>query len=155
MKGLLKYIQGGLKMAATALPVALTIGGSAAFIWLACDGDTLLKNTYKDARQNTEISQQIEEDLDILQNRLDNKEITKKEYLDQSKEYDQHEFLYSLMKSEPEKYSEYIKAIDKGDAEMNAGIACSIIYPLIGAGASGILYFCTYFAENLVGKRRF
>ncbi len=150
MKGLLKYIQGGLKMATVALPVAITLGGTAAFIWLGCNGDKLLKDTYRDVQQNPEISQQIEEDLDILQNRLDNKEITKKEYLEQTEEYNQRDFLYTLMKSEPEKYGEYIKAIDEGNAEKNAGIICGIITPIIGGLISSALYLCTYYAENLV-----
>ncbi len=154
MKGLLKYIQGGLKMITIALPVAITLGGEATFIWLGCNGDAMKSNAFSEARQDTEISQMISDDLDLLQTRLDNKEITTQEYLERTEEYREDDFLYEFMNSKPEKYGEYVKSINKGESELMAGIACGIIFPLIGGLTSAYLYLCTDFAEALADSAR-
>ncbi len=154
MKGLLKYIQGGLKMATVALPVAITLGGTAAFIWLGCNGSNMYDNAFNEARQNPEISQMISEDLDLLQNRLDNKEITTQEFMERTEEYKKDDFLYGYMKSHPEKYGDYVKRIDKGESEFIAGVACGIIFPIAGGFTSAAIYLFTDMAESLMDSAR-
>ena len=133
MKALLKRVLGGLKCAASVIPFALALGGTATFIWLSCHGANTLNGARDEVRSLPEYQETIETDQAILKDQLDNKLITTQDYIDKKEDLGSNDYLMSYLKLDEEKNQDYIDRINSGFAMETSGIFFSIVYPLAAA----------------------
>ncbi len=143
MKAFLKDVSSGIKYVLSGLPVALVVGGTGTFIWLACHGVNYYNSAIEEAKESPVIQEIIDNDTAILKEQLENKEITMQEYQDKRSYWESEENLRKYLESDKEGNKYYLDNINNGRKMATAGICLSIFYPFVSA-------FCLdfYFSNN-------
>lgn len=154
MKALLKRIVGGLKFTAAFLPLAATLGGTATFIWLGCEGSARLDNAFEEVKSTPNFQEMVEKDSSILKEQLDNNQITNQDYVNKMETMQSKDFVLSYLNMDKEANKYYLDKIHQADMMETAGFSLTLLYPL-AAGVATWLFFAFDGFSNIVYSAKY